>query len=1409
MLKRLLVMTLSVCCMVRAAVLENSHVRMTFSDKTGNLTEIQSKQTGRSVPLKGECSLWRLLLVTEEGVNAKRDVFVQSTPQISVVRNCDEQVMTLKWTQEPCVVTVTVALPDGSGIASWRAEAFVNGTDAKPAAWISELIFPNLDNLGSFGDDKVIYGEQLGRQVRHPNTRMRPVKIHSPGAWSMQFFALFGSAKKNISTGVGGSMIDGFQRADQEDETGLFVAADDGDGYHKELRMDAGANQTFSARIANFPPYPFWPIDAAKRPATFSYKMPYSIKMGAYKGGQSEAAELYRNIALYHKYIKDAGPLASEKNPLSESIKNNVFWGKIYYGADKITPEVLAWKDYLNVPMSVQWYRFNVNVFDDNNINYFPTHNHFREGIDALKKAGIGVAPYVCCAVFDPDTESYTRWNVDDAKTLDEALSPHIWWLNHQPSFYMNPAAKSWRDAYCKVTMKLFGQWGTDGQYLDCMASMGILDYSGKNNKPNGGNYFAQGNRKLLEEMREQTSKVTDNPFIISEGFNENYIGGLDAFLMLDITRYGWALNRTHEVIPLMSHVYHDYAVPYGSDCNQQIENLDEFRWNMGLSFAWGMQLCYSTRNIETPGSKPHDLYTKDLAQAWYRVANKFLNGGRYIPIAQIPKGKSTGVSAAVLETAAQTVNANFDFSKQTWYGPAVVGSVWAATDSTLGVTMANLTDKPQPAKLTLRKDKLPKAKGDVIWQSWPLPAKKIGTLKAETNLSLNVPANGCMVLEIRDSSAPEVKALPSVSHKNFLADGNGVIKSQDYSDDLIYGCDAAWIRFEKGKLSVCQKPNGVPMRVLPYEWKAAEGRGGPRHKLNRTFYVAKPSNCRLTKGNGVWSANLFGDVLAVSLNLESGKGVVKTSDKNAVLYAINEESGEIAFAEKGELKLKKGKYRIVSYNPEGADWQRLANASLAGLATISKQAAAAGAKLLQGGDDVNAKARFNGERALALGNAIAWSVTGEYAACKMDDPHDQIILGREDKWEFTPAENGKLQILNANRAATAKAAKAGDAFTIVVDDVDAAQSLLRMLFTAEKNVKGETFAMTALKYIEVIEPIIPEIDYKQEQVVKGDLEDQVSITMETTNVSPFTVPVTVSATSLPKGWSFPEDKNEMRFEMKPFTIKKQTLFFKQDGVTPQENTQKFEVGINYTDKPLTLLHEKFVVINRNTKVAALNPNAKRPAQPSWTGGTRDEVLVAFPAGTNEKQVAIEFRPHPMGDRTIKQLKCVILDRKLRPVKTEIVKFDGVNPSTLTLDLPKDEALMVRVESTFFQLRVHAAQYGFSAWRDTRFHVFARQKTTFYFKTNKGAKELLLGAQDGGPLEIATITVCDADGKEVYRYRGNASEGEPTRIPIAAGQDNKIWSITLEPVEDFYFWFEDGASPWASLDKECVIKEVK
>ena len=658
---------------VHSTVLENGLASFRLSDKNGALLEILNKETGRKVFLGQEqtATPWKILLLdNQNGVPVPRNLRATTAPEVSLRREGPAQILTLNLREDDkrCIVTATATLPDDSGVATWRLAVKTVGNASCAAPWVKELRFPCLDDIASLGEDRLIYGHFIGRQVRRPGSRLSPVKISSPGEWSMQFCAFHGTARAGTDTSAP-NMLDGFHRPPMPDETGLLVAAADGDGHFKELRINRAGDERFSLNITHFPQWPFWPMDKGKALSCFDYRMPYAVHLGVFSGGQGKAVELYREIALNYPTVRKAGPLRAPNNPVSAKMKENVFWGKLYYGANHIVPGALELKKYLRVPMSIHWYKYGAHQFDDDNIDYFPLLGQFREGVQTLRQADVSVAPYVCCGVLDPDTENYRRHGMDKAIILNESMTPDIWTLCNQSSYFANPASPLWRRAYREVTSRLMGQWATDGQYLDVMAGIGGLDYAGCDNAPHGGNYWTQGNRTLLRELHEAGRKATPDPFLVTECFNEHYVGCADGFLMLDLTRYGWAFSLVHEVIPLLSHVYHDYALFYGSDCNQKVP-LDQFRWNMGLSFAWGIQLCYSTRSFETPGNCPHDHFTRDLSQAWYRVGNKFLNGGRNLEMALLPAGHASGHIPALL-SAPHTVNIKFDNGTRIWRGPA------------------------------------------------------------------------------------------------------------------------------------------------------------------------------------------------------------------------------------------------------------------------------------------------------------------------------------------------------------------------------------------------------------------------------------------------------------------------------------------------------------------------------------------------------------------------------------------------------------------------------------------------------------------------------------------------------------------------------------------------------------------
>ena len=1371
---------------VNAATLENSHVRFNFSEKNGALLDFVEKKTGRTVQVGKEGDTpWEILLLDDIGRDTR---LCRATvpPKAELQQEKGAQTLRMFWQEADFNVAATILLKDNRGIAEWRLEVSTHERGGQPAPWVKEAVFPCIEHIAPLGDDSLIYGEHLGRRVRQPGKRLPPVSIHSPGSWSMQFCAFHGSLKPDIATDQP-KMLDGFNRATQDDECGLFVAADDGAGYYKVLRMKTSGNDQFSVRFVHLPSYPFWPMDKKPRPANFNYSVPYAVHFGALSGGYEEACDLYREIALAHDGARKFGPLRSSGNPVARRMLENVFWGKLYYGANHIVPGTLALQDYLRVPMTVHWYRYSVHPFDDDNIDFFPSTGQFREGIRTLRDAGIGVAPYVCCAALDPDTENYRRYGMDKAIVLNEVLMPNIWRLAQQPSHQSNSASPLWRKAYRMVTSTLFGQWDTDGQYLDVMAAHGLIDYGAQNNPPHGGNYWVEGNRALLDELYATIRKSTNEPFLVSEGFSENYLGQLDGFLMLDITRLGWVQSSNVEIIPLTSRIYHDYALFYGSDCNQAVP-IETFRWNMALSFAWGIQLCYSTRQIETPGL-PHDVFTRDLARAWHCVANKYLNGGRLLDMAQLPPGHSAANAAAVIWTEPFQCNVELDNGKRIWRGPSILGSLWQASDKTLAITMVNLSGKPNKATLLLRRDKLPvEPNHSTIWRSWPLPAQKLCNLSAETNLEVELPANTCMVLEIRDDTAPAVRELTALQGLRICADKEGKILPVASPNNNIYGCEGAWLKHDKGQLYVCDE-NGAAMQATTFTWlKKTEGLGGPRLPKYRTFYFAKPSSVSMKSGNGTITAALEQDVLTAKVHLETA-GVFQNETPSGVLLAIDT-SQKLHCAKDGVLALPSGDYRLAAWNGDvplnnAPSWNELAK--------LARESAAKGETTLSGSDNLHHLTRLQGERALALANAITWLATGQ----SLPFPQDEDVLIAGQPRHFDTA----VQLLNQSWLDNVKIDN-GTQVTLLRPLPSG--TLLRLLQRRDFAAFGLDFPAARLRWLEAMEPLLPEISWRREEIVLGDKEKEFTVDLSVANISPFPQNVAVTAADFPAGWTL----EKTQFALQPQESRMLTLKLRHDGVAPKAETQIFEFGINYTDSPEMMLHESFTLRSRNTNVYTVRAN-KKAISGVWTGGVRNKTLIAFPASKKKRKVTLDFRPFSFGSRTARSLECILLDERLQPVKTNTVSFDGLNPSSLTLALPKGETTFVQVQGSFYHLRIQADNYGLCAWRHIPLHLFAKQETTLYFHVNKGAKEFAFGCQDGGPAETALLVIRDPEGKEHFRRNGNFAAFQPIHVAVPKGMDGKAWSVTVNPREDVEIWLEEGAASWLSLEPQSIISEIR
>ena len=354
--------------------------------------------------------------------------------------------------------------------------------------------------------------------------------------------------------------------------------------------------------------------------------------------------------------------------------------------------------------------------------------------------------------------------------------------------------------------------------------------------------------------------------------------------LMLDATRYAWRHRTAEEVYPLFSLVYHDYAVTYGSDCEQSL-GIDDFRWQMGLHFVWGSQLCYSSYLIEDPGKTAHDVFTRDLAQAWHRSGYKYLTGGQGIEIAQTATEKEAGNAPAAVISRKVTVPLKDTMGKPfNWEGPAVPASAWKAYDNTIGFTMANISGKAQKIELIVGRKAL-NSQYETLWRTWPLPAVKLGKISDRTKMNLVLPADTCMILEIRDDSAPVIRPLTEQPSLTMAADSKGVFPVLNVKAGKLYGTDSAYTLHQNNSVKVCNAA-GTPLKAKTHHWRYVEGIGGPRTPDYRTFHLLKDSGCTLTACKSA-SVRIISEIMTAEVELDKtaelkGAGKVLLADRIA-----------------------------------------------------------------------------------------------------------------------------------------------------------------------------------------------------------------------------------------------------------------------------------------------------------------------------------------------------------------------------------------------------------------------------------------------------------------------------------------------------------------------------------------------
>ena len=1369
---------------------ENKFTAFVFDPDNGcSLREIRNKETGKSIVFAASAPLWQAELLTGENTLS---IAAPAAVKTRLSRVSGGQLLTANWKlngKNPVTAEMKFFLPDSGALAE---ADFAITTAGKKAPWVDNVVFPVCGGIKSFQDDYLIVPYYYGQLIRNPGKgRQRSSYLHHPGSWSMQMVAFFGSDTAVAPTAADGTEITGYLRGTAADETGFILACDDEKNFYKELRIDKNPqfSGTFDIRTSHYPALPDWPAVKAKMNGRFSYKMPYKVKIGTFSGGVGKAAAVYRDIVKDHHALR-LGKLDDPANPISSKIKNLAYWGKHYHGANRVLPDTLRMWKFFRAPTAIHWPRYTSVKFDHNNLDYHPLLAEFETGVRTLRQLGIVTAPYVCACMWDQDIPSYKRKNMAAAATRDRHGAPYLWPIAEANNAWMNPASPLWRKEYADLTIKLQGQWQTDSQYMDVLACGGKLCYDPALKTIGGGNYWAAGNRKMLQDIRKRQSKLEKHLSLTTEGFTEGYIDLIDAYLILDITRYAWTKDIGKEFFPFFAYVYHDYAIAYGSDVRSTMP-ADMIRWQMGLSWQAGIQPCMMGSYFRE--SKVTDRFNREIIHARHRAAAKFLNRGRGLEVAQVPDLKFAGKSAIAAaasshQVADPTEKCISQFSL--WKGPAVLTSAWQASDNSIGVTMVNISGKAQQLKLQFAPDRLPANAGNILWRSWPLPVKKLGNISDNKVLDLAFNADQAMVIELRDDTPPEITPLLPVSASFAVPDKDGNFPAVvNDTGSMLGGEEVLAEQSGNGKVRIISPLTFKPVTCIRRDW-INYGVGGPRHEKYRTFYLLNPTGWNFSGKNYKAQVRAVHGIVSMILNVRSAGTL--TAPDGTVIYAVSK--GNIRTG-KGKLELAPGEYFVFGCIPPAG------TAPVAGtykaLAELSRQAAANGTALLSGGDELPREQRLQGEYALELGNAAAFVLTGMFIVPQMES--DLLVPGVPQLVKFAGAVKGSVSLLNTHRRKQLDIAERDGGFYLTVNTRECTPHLLRVLYTETLGFRGEKVTRTALEYLEAGEGLRVDVMLRDAIVRKFSGVNGFTQNITLTNCSAQAQKIRISA-ELPEGVELLPVKE---FTLKPNEPQVVKLQFKA-VLPPVDKVYPCRILVHYSDVADAAVPVEFKLRNY---VADLKPVVDGGKVSGRSNRMRDDGGMVCYVGSDRK---ISFRIIGVNTPVFKTktYEWTLFDRNMQELNRGKGNFDSGEKQIVTINVPEPGVYFVRLKSSFFFVQMLTPQsYGFMATENEPFHASGTNRNVdCYFHVGNG-ESFYFCAQDGGKTEPAQVIITDPSGKVVFERNGNFSKSEKINIPVAPQFRDKVWKLYVAPVDDFAFHLGGSAAEYIATEPECTLKK--
>lgn len=639
----LAMMTFGIAARLEAAedvlVLANKTLSIAFDKNTFACRSIRDVRTDHEFicSLPENPTIWVLAM---EGPN-KETFSVTSTANCvrSYEFKTDDRCLVMKWKgigvgdeSRKLDVKVIVELKPNADRSYWRIE--VNNSSKSS---LMSVQFPYIAGISEAGrPNAAIPGPNWGKLHRNLT---QANGVYPSFNWPMQFLAL----------------LDG--------DSGLYLAYEDPKAWHKSFDLVTGQYFAFTTVAED-----------ATRPGN-DFSSPGPAAVGICGGDWWKACKMFRSWAIKQKWTRN-GPLTKNK-VVPQSAKDICIWflERVSSDSDLVTKLRKA-QDYYGVPIAVHCYQWHRWPFDTHYPDYFPAKPEFNKLVEAMVPADVVIAPYVNARLHDMNIDLFEeskQWCVKNAK-LEPTLEDYG---SGAKLTAMCPYTRYWQDKMNEVSERLFGEYGVNCIYYDQVAAAhASACYDPSHGHPlGGGSHWVDGYRAMFARVNKLRHKGGRHSMICTEGNTDCYMDCFDSFLI-------W-LPRHPDEIPMITAVYSGYTNYFGSTVRCS-EELQSFAMMAGRDFIWGCQNGWMPVEVDSERAN----YLRRLAHLRY-AARKYLTYGELM--GEIKPTNDVGMAEGKWSLHGWDSTEFSDVKI-----PAVMSTVWKSSDGTLGLFIANFTDKPK-----------------------------------------------------------------------------------------------------------------------------------------------------------------------------------------------------------------------------------------------------------------------------------------------------------------------------------------------------------------------------------------------------------------------------------------------------------------------------------------------------------------------------------------------------------------------------------------------------------------------------------------------------------------------------------------------------------------------------------------